>query len=452
VHGAKGIEVTPMSVVRSGKFRRVPLRAAILVAVAMPLPAATIAVDDAETGSVPGKCTLFDAVAALNTAAPVNGCVAGDGNADTIDLSFFTAPTTISFSLPGSDGNSALVLSKPATIRGAWLGKSPLVTLQRSSVSGIPMRLIHTTADLTLVGLQLSGGQSLGRGGALYVGGSGNLSLSHVVISGNATAADPVFSGGGIDVEHGTIDVDRSTIQGNSASLLGGGIYTPYAGAITLTNSTISDNIATGNGGGVASFNGAVTATASTFSGNRAYLGGGIYARGAVTLTNSTLTGNYALQYGAAFYAYPVGPGASVYFSTIADNTTQAGDSRSAARFLAVASIFSNNNAKYNHRVCASGSNYNVFYPASSTGRCTPGTYVTCQPNLSALADNGGPTPTRALVAGCGVDSGPTDPPPGIQTDQRGRPYARKFGTRTDIGAFEAQMDDVIFYDGFDTS
>ena len=441
-----------MSVVRPGKFRRLPLCAAILVAVTTPLAAATIAVDDAEPGSVPGKCTLLDAVAALNTAAPVHGCVAGDGNADTIDLSFFTAPTTISFSLPGSDGNSALVLSKPGTIRGVHVGKTPLVTLRRSSVSGIPMRLIKTTADLTLVGLQLSGGVSLGRGGAVYVGGSGNLSLSHVVISGNATAADPAFSGGGVDVEHGTIDVDHSTIQGNNASLLGGGIYMPYAGAITLTNSTISDNVATANGGGVASFNGAVSATSCTFSGNRAYLGGGIYARGAVTLTNSTLTGNYSQQYGAAFYAYPAGPGASVYFSTIADNVTQAGNARSVGRLLAVGSIFSNNNAKYNHRTCTTGSNYNVFNPADSAGFCTPGTYLACQPDLSALADNGGPTLTRALGPGCGVDSGPTDPPPGIQTDQRGRPYARKFGTNTDIGAFELQMDDVIFYDGFDSS
>ena len=63
-------------------------------------------------------------------------------------------------------------------------------------------------------------------------------------------------------------------------------------------------------------------------------------------------------------------------------------------------------------------------------------------PLLGALADNGGPTQTHALLPGSpAVNAGPNPltPFPGSADDQRGAGYARVVGGRVDIGAFEVQ-------------
>jgi hypothetical protein len=58
---------------------------AVMVAAISPLLLAnTITVDDASSGSVPGKCTIQDAFVAANTNATFNGCSAGSVGVDTI--------------------------------------------------------------------------------------------------------------------------------------------------------------------------------------------------------------------------------------------------------------------------------------------------------------------------------------------------------------------------------
>src|SRR5262249_39637140 len=73
---------------RRRKFCRAPWARAI--ARGVNAHAATIVVDSAGTDSETGLCTIVDAVTAVNTAAAVNGCAAGDGDNDTIDLNSFT--------------------------------------------------------------------------------------------------------------------------------------------------------------------------------------------------------------------------------------------------------------------------------------------------------------------------------------------------------------------------
>jgi hypothetical protein len=63
-------------------------------------------------------------------------------------------------------------------------------------------------------------------------------------------------------------------------------------------------------------------------------------------------------------------------------------------------------------------------------------------PGVGALADNGGPTKTMALLTGsAALDAGPATVVtfPGNDYDQRGTGFARVVGTRADIGAFETQ-------------
>src|SRR5262249_56717111 len=55
-----------------------------------------------------------------------------------------------------------------------------------------------------------------------------------------------------------------------------------------------------------------------------------------------------------------------------------------------------------------------------------------------ALADNGGPTQTHALLPGSpAIDTGSN--PASLTTDQRGGIFVRSFGAAPDMGAFEVQ-------------
>jgi len=66
-------------------------------------------------------------------------------------------------------------------------------------------------------------------------------------------------------------------------------------------------------------------------------------------------------------------------------------------------------------------------------------------PLIGALADNGGPTETRALLAGSpAIDAGDAEGCP--KADQRG--VARPQGAACDIGAFE--LPDRVFENGFE--
>jgi hypothetical protein len=114
----------------------------------------------------------------------------------------------------------------------------------------------------------------------------------------------------------GTLTVDNLTIQNGRFVRFGGGIFS--AGAVTVTNSTISGNVSRG-GGGIFS-EGAVTVTNSTISGNfGATGGGGIASRSAVTVTNSTISGNTARGFGGIFSRGAV----TVTNSTISGNTAR---------------------------------------------------------------------------------------------------------------------------------
>lgn len=488
---------TPLRAKHSARqhLRLMPLAAAVALCFSGAAQAATITVNDANDDSVPGKCTLADAVAALNSATAVSACVAGDGSNDTIDLSFFTQPTTISIALPNSaDGLSAIGFTKPASIVAPLGGDGkPLVTLQRSATSGVSFRVIGTTADLAIDGLKVTGGVSNARGGGIYADGSANLVIENSVISGNSViGAAQNYSGGGLSSGSGAITLSNSTVSGNSALKNGGGIYCKNNGTITLNNSTVSGNFAYDSGGGIYNFAGDVVLNSSTVSGNTAGIvyhtasydvprggnkGGGIFVYTKATLTNSTVSGNSINFFGGGIYAYalqagrpsrvPGGPQAahngtgSVYlsFSTISGNKVypnygSTGGIRATYYLKSDASIISGNDAgdvqAGNSMFDFVGTHNLVTDPPFNA----PPDTLSCDPMLGSLADNGGPTKTLALLNGsCAVDAGPAAPPVGTTTDQRGLP--RPVGIATDIGAVEKQGEndppDLIFASGFET-
>ena len=111
--------------------------------------------------------------------------------------------------------------------------------------------------------------------------------------------------GGAIYARNGSVSISNSTLSSNIASNEGGAIYA-YGGSvsISISNSTLSSNIASNDGGAIYAFSGSVSISNSTLSNNSANSGGAIYAYGgSVSISNSTLSGNSVSFEGGAINA-----------------------------------------------------------------------------------------------------------------------------------------------------
>ena len=492
----------------TSRLRRTFLPAPLALAIALSVNAhaATIVVDSADSDSEAGKCTIVDAVAALNTATAVNNCVAGDGNNDTIDLSAFNTPTAITFTSTPAMQSHALFITNPVTISAPLDATgAPLVTLTRSTVSGTSsFGLIHSTAVLTINGLQISNGNSgVYLGGGILAGSA--LNLNDSVISGNSSDS----AGGGIATT-GKLTMQHSIVSGNTAGNVGGGIY--GSTGMEIDYSTVSNNSTTGaaaavNGGGGVFSSGLVRLLrADILDNTSASAGGGVYAAQGMNISNSTISGNIASNgSGGGLYSNPATIGTNLIASgcTVDSNTasgngggvlggavglancTLTGNIASGTGGGVQADILMTSYAtivKNQSTGLGGGANFNSSADVEGTilynntdssggddiegasavtgdhniiGSATvdvPQDSVNCDPALSPLADNGGPTQTMALGAGsCAIDAASSTP--SVATDQRGftRPTGGTTPPLADIGAYEAGATDpdVIFSDGF---
>jgi CSLREA domain-containing protein len=270
---------------------------------------------------------------------------------------------------------------------------------------------------------------------------------SLIITKGNGTAlSDEGFTGGGgIQSNTGNIvgpalTVKNSIISGNSADN-GGGIFNKDGSTLTITNSTISGNTATGDGGGLYSDGNLLAITDSTISGNAAAGdGGGVRNGNIMTLTNSTISGNSATGSGG---------GIRNAGNLTAKNNTLSGNSAS----VSGGGIFSDNTFNATNNIIANSTSggdcsgeidtnvNNLLEDGTCSGNST--NFVTGDPSLDSLANNGGSTQTFALLVGSpAIDAGDdatctTSPVSGL--DQRG--VARPVGAHCDIGAFEGAKD-----------
>ena len=134
--------------------------------------------------------------------------------------------------------------------------------------------------------------------------------------------------GGAIYARNGSVSISNSTLSSNIASNEGGAIYA-YGGSvsISISNSTLSSNIASNDGGAIYAFSGSVSISNSTLSNNSADSGGAIYAyRGSsvsISISNSTLSSNIASNEGGAIYAFS--GSVSISNSTLSNNSANSG-------------------------------------------------------------------------------------------------------------------------------
>ena len=150
------------------------------------------------------------------------------------------------------------------------------------------------------------------------------------VLNSTVTLNESIKGGGGISCEYSDVTINDSLIDGNTctgATCNGGGIRVLGTGlhgqGVALTDSTITDNIAEGNGGGVA----LMVQTGTSFSSVRSTLafnnaslnGGGLYSLSQHNVIASTISGNVAGQIGGGIY-HQGGGELHVFESTIARN------------------------------------------------------------------------------------------------------------------------------------
>jgi hypothetical protein len=318
---------------------------------------------------------------------------------------------------------------------GGGISNQGMATLTNCTLSGnyagIGGGIFNYSGTATLDHCTLSG-NSAGIGGGIY-NSDGTLQLANCTLSDNsANYGDGI--GGGIYNYFGTATLANCTLSGNSASGVGGGGGgISNDGTATLANCTLSGNSASGVGGGGGIYNaGTATLANCTLAGNSADVGGGISNDGTATLANCTLSGNSATGGGGIYNAGT---------ATLA-NCTLSGNSATVGGGI------------YNYSQCTVTLNNSIVANSVTGGDIyNPGTlqgshnlvgdgsglpgWLSGDPQLGPLQDNGGPTQTMALPPGSpAIDAGDNAlVPAGVTTDQRGG--NRFVSGVTDLGALE---------------
>jgi predicted outer membrane repeat protein len=169
---------------------------------------------------------------------------------------------------------------------------------------------------LTITNCVISNNKTQGLGGAIL---SRSTTITDSAICNNTARGE----GGGIFCDN--LKITDSIINGNSCQSMGGGIFTEPADYAWITGCTISHNSSLGGGGGIASHSFFTFISSTIVSGNKAGLGGlpgaGIFCSNyRVTITNCTITGNMAPGYGAAIGTYDLGDKVVVTNCIIRDN------------------------------------------------------------------------------------------------------------------------------------
>ncbi|MFO1464018.1 MAG: DUF11 domain-containing protein [bacterium] len=321
--------------------------------------------------------------------------------------------------------NDVVVTNNQATFNGGGIfdGGADL-TLNNSQVIG------NETELWTGGGISMEGG-CLGK--CLVDNSGGLLTLQDSTVSNNTVAG----RGGGIYSET-EILMDSSTVSGNTAGEDGGGIYSSFGALALITNSTLSGNEALGQTIEVLRFPDLKLAG----FGDTGY-GGGLFQEpnGQIALVNSTVSGNtaFASGGGVAIVALPQPPAPQVpamklipapastmlglFNVTIADNTAETkvggglfvfqpvfSDLKAAVlpfQSMVANTLIADNSAELAGPDCIgplTSLGYNLIgkVDENCTGFTGTGDQVgtleaPIDPMLADLANNGGPTATRAL-------------------------------------------------------
>jgi hypothetical protein len=253
--------------------------------------------------------------------------------------------------------------------------------------------------------------------------------------------------GGGLALMSGNYEVTNSTFAGNRVvgvsgtgvtqvfvvDAAGGGISCTIVPG-TVDNSIVSGNVVVG---------GAATMTGPSIDGISGDARGGGISADAVLLTNGTVTlnsaaagaGNRAIGVGlGGGYGAPLlnnGAGLTVRSTIIANNSASAAAPD-------VGTTLAQPGTSLGHNLIGDGSG-SVGLTNGVGDQIGGGANPALDARLGPLKDNGGPTPTHALLTGSpAIDRGSNAA--GLANDPRGDGFARTVGLGTDVGALESPI------------
>jgi CSLREA domain-containing protein len=305
--------------------------------------------------------------------------------------------------------------------------------------------IVGAGADATVIG---GGGDGERADRVFHVLPEGDLTLSQLAVRDGVAKSAETSLGGGV-YNQGILDLSECVVAENDANA-GGGVFN--AGTLTVDSCTFSGNdaedvlITNAYGGALMSSVSLadVRITASTFSGNSADLAGHaiFLTGGSLILENSTLSGNL----GGVGDAALVIQNADVELT----NVTLVGNagvglnafSFSGTNTLDVANTIVANNGGNECNISGQSPILTITRGLASDATCTGFDLPSTNPQLGALADNGGPTLTHLPLPGSpAIDAGAASPTcPDV--DQRGetRPVDGDgdSSAECDIGAVEA--------------
>lgn len=383
-----------------------------------------------------------------------NLTVQGPG-ADSLTIEQTTSGGARLFQVDENDaGNSRISVSMSGlTLTGGHAGTGG------DTGGGISNAGLLSLSDVTLSG-------NMGAGGGLF--NLGAATLANCIVSGNQTFANRIgagilneggmtivnsvisknisydSAGGGGIANEGVLTLEGSVVSGNTSDATGGGIFNDE-GKLTVLDSTISCNSATGldGGGGIGSHEGLVFVYDSTIYGNSTIQpGGGIDSEQArLYVVNSTISANSSGKSGGGIYAS--GEGLTLLINSIvAGNNAGQRDPDTAGDFSDVNDFVPKQTS--DHNLIGNVGDATGFTTSGPDASLLGSASDPIDPKLGPLANNGGSTQTMALLPGSpAIDAGDDSPPPldtlwGIAwptTDQRGLP--RLVNSTVDIGAFE---------------
>ena len=364
------------------------------------------------------------------------------------------------------------VISNTAGVGGGgiFLGDGPVVISDTTVISnsagsaGGGFQVQAGTVELRSVTIENN--RAPDGGGLITVGGSEPLTLTisqSTIVSNTAIgdSEDPLQGTGGalrlLTQGNAVVEINDTLIAHNKA-INGGGIgmgtlqpSAAYNLQVNLNRSAVVNNqvqgtgTQQGNGGGIINLNAVLHLVNSTISGNTATgnpqvqfsgVGGGIVngrtgLPTTIYMTNTSVISNTALAGGGvlnALAAGTTGPVVNFANSLIAGNTALGG------------AAFGPSCLNQGGTLVSLGHNLDQN---NNCGFTATGDQTGVDPLLGALADNGGPTPTHALLpASPAINAADDTLCP--STDQRG--VARPQSLGCDIGAFEATEVELRVY------
>jgi hypothetical protein len=421
-----------------------------------------------------GTLTVSDSTISGNVACS-SGCGSGGlgggiANGGTLTVSDSTISDNVACSGSSCNGGLGGGISNGGTLTVSDSTISDNVACSGSSCSGINVESV-----------------SVGGGGG-GIASDGTVTVSDSTISDNIAcsgACDGGGYGGGI-ANAGTVTVTNSTISGNVACsgssgtdcLVGGGGYgggIVTEGALTMSDSTVSDNIAcsgsgcgaglgggifVGTGGGLSSPSGGstLTVTNSTISGNVACKAscsnggeaGGIFEGDSSTLMviNSTISGNEACKASCGNDGGEAG-GIDIFDMTRLSNTILAGNVASNGPDCSgtIADGTPNGTTTVGHNLLGNDDDCTGLTNGTNGDQVGTSSHP-IDPKLGPLQNNGGPTPTMALLTGspaigqgdaatCELGTLANGAPGPNNLDQRGSPRHADTRKACDIGAYD---------------